>query len=410
MGDLLATAEIAFSMVLLVGAALLLRSFLHLVQSDPGFRPERVLSIWVSVPDQDYGSYQTGGENPARVRLYDEIERGVREVPGVEAAALTASLPLKHLPNPWSISIEGRAEPSPDSDARGAFSRATGRPIHGAVSTQRVSPGYFDTLRIPLLRGRGLEPRDRPGQPMAALLNETAVRKFFPGEDPIGKRITLDMTSYFPQVTVVGVVGDSRLNGLDREVYPQVYWPMAQLPSDSAWLLLRTSSDPEALGEAVVGELARINPNLAASEIHPMSEVLSESLWMQKATAVLLTGFAMLALVIAAFGVLAVVSHSVSRRKKELAVRVAVGAGSGDIYGVVLGQGLRIGLAGAALGATVSLALARTVESHLHGVSARDPITIVLLAMMAVLVALVASFLPARRAVHSDPAGVIRGE
>jgi putative ABC transport system permease protein len=409
-GDLLAIAEIAFSMVLLVGAALLLQSFFHLVRSDPGFRPERVLAMWVSVPDQDYGTYQTGGENPARIQLFEELERRVREVPGVQAAALTASLPLKHLPNPWAISIEGRPEPAPDAGGRGAFSRATGLPIHGDVSIQRVSPGYFETLRVPLLRGRGLDERDRPGQPMAALLNETAVRKYFPDEDPIGKRITIDMTSYFPQVTVVGVAADSRLNGLDRDVHPQIFWPMAQLPSQNAWLLLRTSSESSALAEAVVAELARINGNLAASDVRPMSEVLSESLWMQRVTAVLLVGFAFLALAIAAAGVFAVVSHSVSRRRKELAVRVAVGAGSREIYKVVLGQGLRIGLAGAALGAVASVLTSRTLESHLHGVPARDPTTLVLLASMTVILAVLASSIPAHRAVRVDPARVIRGE
>jgi putative ABC transport system permease protein len=409
-GDFFATAEIAFSMVLLVGAALLLRSFLHLVDSDPGFRPERILSMWVTVPSQDYGSYQTGGENPSRARLFEEIERRVREIPGVESAATSASLPLKHLPNPWSISIEGRPEPSPDADAAGAFSRATGLPIHGAVSTQRVSPAYFDTLGIPVLRGRGLDERDRPGQPMAALLNETAVRKYFPGEDPIGKRITIDMTSFFPRVTVVGVAADSRLNGLDREVYPQIFWTMAQLPSDSAWLLLRTSSDPSSLAESVVRELARINPNLAASEIRPLNEVLSESLWMQRIVAVLLGAFALMALVIAAFGVFAVVSESVSRRRKELAIRVSIGAGSRSVYRAVLGHGLRIGLAGATLGTAASLLMSRTIAAHVYDVSPRDPMTIAFLGVMAVLLAMAASFLPAHRAVREDPVPVLRGE
>jgi putative ABC transport system permease protein len=264
--DALVVSEVALSLVLLVGAGLLVQAFFKLLHDDPGFRPAQVVAAQLSVPDYRFGAYEVGGRNVSRRQIYERLERGISSAPGIEAVGVTASLPLRHGPNPWGISIEGRDAPS-DQASGGAVSHRSGLPKHGSVSTQRVTPGYFAALGIPLVRGRLFDEHDRPDAPLVALINETAARKFFANGDPIGKRITLDMTSYFPKATIIGVVGDSRMNGMDREIYPQVFWPMAHLPSVSAWLVVRANGAPESMADTVRRAARSVDPDLTIVEL-----------------------------------------------------------------------------------------------------------------------------------------------
>ncbi len=198
--------------------------------------------------------------------------------------------------------------------------------MHGAVSIQTVSPGYFAALGIPLIRGRVFDDHDRPDAPMTAVINEATARKFFPNEDPIGRQIAIDMTSYAPRMTIVGIVGDIRMDGMDRQVLPEVFWPMADLPSSNAWLIARARNDAGSVANALRRIVNDIDPEVGIVEVSTMTSVVGDSLWRERFSAVLIGLFAALAVLIASGGLYAVISHAVERRTHELAIRLALGA------------------------------------------------------------------------------------
>lgn len=407
LSDLLVVSEVGLSLVLLAGGALLMQSFLKLLHSDPGFRPEHALALQVTVPTHRYGAYETGGRNTSRERLFTQLVARAGGVPGVQAAAAMANLPLRHGPNPWAISVEGRAwEGSRDSSS--AVS-GTKLPYHGSVSTQRVTPGYFAAIGIPLVRGRLFDEHDRPDAPMVAVINEMAARRYFPDEDPIGKRITVDMTSYFPKMTIVGVVGDSRLNALDREIYPQVFWPMAFLPGSNAWLVVRTGTDPAAIATAVREAVQSVDADLAITEMAPMSGIVQESLWRQRLAALLIGLLAALAALIALGGLYSVISYSVARRTKELGIRIAVGATARHVALTVLLYGLRLVGTGILMGCTAALLLNRIVAGQVPSL-AESPWTLPAIAAGFTFLTVVACLAPVRKAISVDPLTVLRAE
>jgi len=400
-GDALIVSEVALSLVLLVGAGLLIRSFFKLIRSDPGLNTERVIAMTVALPAHRYGIYEVGGANPARARLFDEIERRLRNLPGAKSATVTASLPLRHGPNPWGMHIIGMPEPPEKLDKDGMWG-------HGRVSTQRVTPGYFETFGIRLIRGRYFDARDTRDAPMVAIINETNARRYWGGQDPIGKTIEMDMTSYHPRLQVVGIVADSRLNALDQEIYPQVFWPMAQLPASGGWIAVRTSADPASLANTVQKAIRDLDPELAVSQGMTMEEVLGESAWRQRLTAVLLGVFAGLAAVLAAAGIYGVFSHSVTRRIKELGVRIALGATRMQILGLVIGSALRLALIGIAIGTIGALAAGRLVAAWLYGIQSHDAAMIGGVCLMLLIVAVFACYVPAHRAACIDPITTLR--
>jgi hypothetical protein len=276
-GQLLVIAEVALTFVLLVGAALLAQSLRTLLRVDPGGETSKVLAMSLILPPHAYGAFDLGGPNPTRVRLFADLEREMHNLPGASSAAMTMSLPLRHGPNPWAMHIEGRAAPPPNASAYGGATRVkkTGLHNHGDVSIQRVTPDYFETFAIPLLRGRLFDDHDAADRPAVAVINATAARRYFAAEDPIGKTIVIDMTSYFPRLTIVGVVGDSRMNGLDRKLIPQVFWPMAQRPSANAWLAIRTTGDPATIASSARALLHRLAPEIAIDQTATMGTVLA---------------------------------------------------------------------------------------------------------------------------------------
>jgi predicted permease len=411
LGELLVISEVALSLALLVAAGLLAQSFRRMRQIDPGFAPEKLLTLQIRVPEFRYGKFEVGGRNASRARLYEELERRIAALPGVTSAAVASKLPMKHLPNPWGVSVEGRGAPAPNQDeGRGAISRKTGLYIHGSTSDQRVSPAYFRTLGLKLVRGRLLDERDMGETPMVAVVNETFARKFFSDEDPVGKRVTVDYTSWFPRITIVGVVADVKLNALDRQPFAEMFWPIAQAPSRDVWLTLRTNVEPPALAASVQREIRAIDRDLPILELSSMEGVIVDSLWRPRFSAVLIGLFAGLALLLAAAGIYGVMSYQVGLRTREMGLRMALGADRRRIFSLIIGRGIKLALAGAIIGAAVSLALGRLVAGQLYGVSAYDAPTLVGVSLILIAVATLACYLPARRATRVDPMVALRAE
>jgi putative ABC transport system permease protein len=411
LGNLLVAGEVALSLVLLVGAGLLLRSFILLQHTDPGFAVERLLTLEIRVPDYRYGKFVEGEKNEGRARLYQQLEERLSALPGVVSAAVASKLPVKHGPNPWGISIEGRPAPPPNAQGAGvARSNKTGLFNHGSVAINRITPGYARTLGLRLLRGRLLDERDTAGKPMVAMISDTAARKYWPNEDPVGQRITVDYTSWFPKMEIVGVVADIKTDKLDKPQYPEIYWPQTQAPSSAARVLIRAKTDPESLAAVVREEIGRIDRDLPVLDVSAMEGVIADTLWRPRLAAWLLGLFAALAVTLAAAGLYGVMSYSVSQRTQELGLRMALGAQCRDVLRLVIGEGMRVVIAGIAAGLVAALALNRFITSQLYGVAATDPVTFAGVTALLVIVALIACFIPARHAARTDPMVALRTE
>jgi putative ABC transport system permease protein len=382
-----------------------------LQHTDPGFVTSRLLTLEIRVPDYRYGKYETSGPNTPRARLYEQLEQRLSVLPGVEAAAVASKLPVKHGPDPWGISIEGRPPLPPNNQEQNeAASRKSGLPIHGSVAINRITPGYARMLGLRLLRGRLIDERDKTDKPMVALISETTARRFWPNEDPIGQRFTIDYTSWFPKMQIVGVVADIKTDTYDQPPYPEVYWSMAQAPSQAARVVIRTTADPETVVSAVRKEIGKIDSDLPVLEVSSMDGVIAVTLWRARLAAWLLGLFAALAVVLAAAGLYGVLSYSVSQRTQELGLRIALGATPGQVLRLVIGEGMRVVSVGLVLGSATSIALSGFVASQLYSVKASDPLTYAGVALLLIAVALLACFIPARRAAKVDPIVALRTE
>jgi len=403
--DWLAVAEVALSLLLLVCGGLLARAFLQLVQADPGFQPAHAVALQLAIPPYRYPVPAKPSEDGARRRLYDRLQGAAQSIPEVEYAAVCRRLPFRQGWDPEALSIEGRP-PLPEALGQlPKINKTLGWPIHGEMSFQTVSPGYFEALGVPLLRGRLLASRDRPGGPMPVVINQAAMRKFFANEDPIGKRIANDSGP----MTIVGVVGDPRLDGMDKPVLPEGFRPMSFEPSPNAWLIVRTRGDARSIGNALRQAVHDVNAEVGVIELSAMSEVVGDSLWRERFSAVLIGLFAAFAVLIAVAGVYAVISHAVARRMHELGVRVALGASGLDIARSVLGHGLRVTLMGAGLGLLLTSTAVHFVPQVSYGPG--DLVTFFAPAagLLAVL-AMLASVVPLRRARSVDPVVTLRSE
>jgi putative ABC transport system permease protein len=387
-----------------------MRSLMRLQAVDPGFDTAQVLALQLTVPAHRYGPYEVGGANARRAALYRELARRVSEVPGAEAAAVTGLLPLRHGVNPWGVSIEGRGAPSVTERGGAATRLREGLFHHGSVSIERVTPGYFRTLSIRLVSGRLIDDRDAAGSVPVTVVNETFVRQFFPGEDPIGRRLTADMTSYFPKLTIVGVVADNKMHGLDRDPYPLLFWSMDQFPSANAWLVARTAGAPDTLARSLRTAVGRVDSDLAINEVASMDAVVAGSIWRQRFATFLIGVFAALALLLAAAGIYAVMSYSVTQRIREIGLRITLGALPREILSLVIGRGVRLAVAGVLVGTAASLVLRRLLSGYLFGVSASDPLTMAAVSGVMLAVAVIACLVPAVRALRVDPIAALRSE
>jgi predicted permease len=384
---LLVVAEVAVTLVLLVGAGLLLRSFVSLQQTELGFEPRNLLTLTVNAPTQLYG------QNAKRAEYFRQMQERLAALPGARAAAVTSSLPLDWVLN-FSYAVEGRPARPGDEPQSDYFS---------------VSPNYFEVMRIPVVRGRGFNERDAEGAPAVALINETMARRVFPGEDPLGKRVTIAYMEQRVTLEVVGVVADTK-QWTGQATSLQIYDCYLQRPWLSSSFVVRTEGDPAALGAAAQRAVREVDATRAAAGVKPMEQLLSESVAQPRFYAQLLTGFACVAMLLAAVGIYGVMSYTVTQRTHEIGIRMALGAEGRDVVRMVVGQGMALALAGVAAGLAAAFALTRVMSSLLYGVSATDPLTFALISLLITAVALLACLIPARRATKVDPMVALRYE
>jgi len=387
---LLVISEVAVSFVLLIGAGLLINSFMRLRSVDPGFRPEKLLTMKIVLPEVRYPDRAT------RSAFYTELIRRVETVPGVKSAAVATSLPLTDTGNSIGISIEGRPDPGPDHV-----------PI---VITRIVSSRYFEIMGIPLLKGRVFTEQDRAESTGVVVVSEITARRLWPGEDPIGKRISGWSTD--PQrkwVQIIGVVKDVRQFELAADPKLQIYLPYEQARFfEPRALIVQTDVDPMSLATMVRRTVWEIDKDQPVSDISSMEEIVSQSVTRQRFSMLLLGVFAGLALLLAAVGIYGVMSYSVAQRTHEIGIRIALGAQRSDVLKMTVGEGLRLVSTGVVIGLAAALILTRVMSSLLFGVSANDPTTFITISLILVGVAVLASFVPALRATRVDPMFALR--
>jgi putative ABC transport system permease protein len=395
--SLLVVSEIALSVVLLAGAGLLIKSFLRLQAVNPGFEAENVLAIRLSLPKAQYS-------NRAGVTaFYEKLRPRLESLPGIVAVGFVSALPLSGVSHSIPFTIDGRAT-SPDEAQRADY--------------RVIDAGYFRALKIPLIEGRDFNGRDTAETPPVALISLNLARRHWPNGSPIGARLRIDDNNQGPRpVEVVGVVGDVKHLSLDGEPAPHIYLPIHQTHEDGvAWLtnhqywLLRATVAPLTLSAAARREIQAVDRNAPASNIRTMEQYLAVSVAPRRFNLRLLTIFAAAALILAATGLYGVISYGVARRKRELGIRVALGARPGAVLKLVIGQGMALAIIGVALGLIAALALTRLMEGLLFGVSATDPLTFIVIALMLTLVALMACYIPARRATKVDPLVALKYE
>jgi len=394
--SVLVVAEVALSLILLVGAGLMIRSFQSLHAVNPGFDPHNVLTMTPMVARAKFS------DAAQQVRFFERVLQKVRALPGVEAAGVIDDVPLDNGGSHQPIAIEGRPllpmSEQPEVDVRLA------------------SPGYMSALRIPVLRGRDINDGDLAGRPAVVLISESMARQFWPGEDAVGKRLTL---TFSPAAVreVVGIVGDVKLDGLDQKRPSTVlYYPQAQVSAGSDWhsfpmvLAVRAASNPAGMVSAVSNAVHDVDREIPLRDIMTMDDMVANSLTQQRFNTLLLGAFAALALLLAAVGIYSVLSYSVKRRVREIGIRLALGARLRDVLRMVVFEGMRPTLIGVLIGAAGALALGRVMSGLIYAVKPTDPLTFLAVAVLLSMIALLASIIPAYRAMKVDPMAALRYE
>jgi putative ABC transport system permease protein len=388
----LIVAEIAIALVLLTGGGLLLKSFIRLQQVNPGFDARDVILAEVALPTGKY-------KDEAQWRsFYEQALDRIAALPAIESAGATSSIPLRGHDNRQLFYIEGRPSGGPQ-DYTGASYRV-------------ITPGYFRALSIPVLQGRDFTSQDRDHTQGVVIINAAYQRRFFPGEDPLGKRLKMGRgpDSGSPYLTVIGVVADIKHTGLNKEAAPEMYLSYLQSPEFLMTLAVKSFEQKEAVLAAIRGELAAIDPDQPLSKVALFEQLLSDSVASQRFNTLLLGLFAALALALATVGIYGVMSYSAAQRTQEIGIRIALGAQSKDILKLIVGQGLALMVAGVVVGLAASFALTRLLESFLFGISATDAVTFAAVSLLLSAVTLLACYIPARRATKVDPMVALRYE
>lgn len=381
----LVVAEVALALVLLVGAGLMTRSFQRLLQVSPGFDGTNVLAARVLLPTTKYR------ERPALARFYDDVIARLRRTPGVREASAVSALPLQNVGAASNLpfTVAGQAPP-PDEDPMS--------------EVRIVAPGYFETMRIPLLEGRYLDERDAETGPRTSLINQTMARRYFPGRSPIGQIIQ----NPHGKSEVVGVVGDVRNEGLESEPKKQVYLPMRQSPSPGMALVARTDGDPAALAMTLQRVIWEVDPQQPIYELSTANQLLARAVFLPRLSTTLLGLFALAALLLAVLGIYGVLSYSVNERAKEIGLRLALGATTGDTVSMVMRRSLGMVAAGGGVGLVASVLLARSLAGVLYGVGPFDLPSFAAAVAVLMLAGALASLLPALRTTRVDPVVVLR--
>jgi predicted permease len=396
--SILVVSEVALSLILLVGAGLMIRSLWVLSTLDPGFDPHGVLTMSLVLPKNKYS------QPIEEIAFFDRVLAKVRAFPGVVSAGLIDDLPLNNEGSHQPIAIEGAPVQAMSDQPE--------------VDTRYITPGYLSTMHIPLRRGRDFSAADGPDRPSVALISESMARRFWPNQDPIGRHLTM---TFSPDKVreIVGIVGDVKLDGMDAAASSATIYLAANQPSGSSFadwrpfpmqLAVRTQSQPASLVSAVTGAIHSIDRDQPVTDVMTMDDVVDTSLSQRRFSMLLLGAFAILALLLAAVGIYSVLSFAVRRRVREIGIRVALGAEVKDILRLIVTEGMKPALIGLLLGVAGALALGKILASFIYGIAAYDPLTFAAVAMLLATVALLASIVPAYRAARIEPTRALREE
>jgi putative ABC transport system permease protein len=386
-----AIAEVAVALVLVIGAGLLVRSVVAMNKVDLGFDPRGILAMRLELPRARYA------QDAQITAFFNELASRLDGLPGVQSVGLGTS--LVRAPASSTLSVYGRT--APDPSVRNL-----------AVPFDSVTPEFFTTLRIPLRRGRLFTSADGPATPRVVMVNESLARRFFPGEDALGKRVTYDdpTDAQARWLTIVGIVADTRRGGVDREPRAELYYPLTQFPDRRVYVLVRTSGDPLALVRPAQAHVWAIDSNQPTASVRSVEAILGDAQANRRFMTLLLGLFSIVALALAAIGIYGVIAYSTAQRVQEIGIRMALGASRTNVLTSVLKEAVVIGLVGLALGMAAALLLTRFLSGLLFGVGARDPVTFVALPLGLLLVAVLAALIPATRAVHVNPLVALRGD
>ena len=388
--SVLVTSEIAFALVLLIGAGLMVKGFRNLINTEMGFDRTHLLTFRVVLPEEKYrGKDQT-------LNYYDRAIRRLQSLPGVQSVACVTSLPSGWTWNWTEYSAEGRPP-------------AAAGEMPSTIS-QTVTPEFFASLRIPLLKGRFVTAQDDRNAPPVAVISETLARSNWPGQDPIGKHVKLGRDGMDPQRQIVGVVGDIRDSPFDQNSDPTTYLPLAQLPPASSAFVVRTAADPRSLAGSVAAEIRNIDPDVPAYDVRNLDQIIADNVSGVESSAQMMVVFGVIALVLAAAGIFAVMAYSVAQRTHEIGVRMALGARRIDVLRLVVTSAVRMAIVGLAIGVGVALLLTHAISSALFGVVRIDPPVFVALTLTLAAVAALAAYIPARGATRVDPMQALRYE
>jgi predicted permease len=387
----LVAVQFALSLVLLIGAGLLLKSFQRLESVDLGFNPESTLTMVATLPQSKYD------DEVKALRFYDTAMERLRNSPGIKAVGLTDNLPIGDGGNSDGIIVEGQEPPE-----GGNVSETE------QAEVESVAPGTFTALGMQLLQGRDFQTSDHSKSSLVAIIDEPLARRYWPAGDALGRRIQI--TGDRQWLTIVGIVGGVKHLNLMEEKRPHIYFPMAQSPSPRAWFVVRTDGPPLTAAPTVRAAIREIDPDMPLYLVRPMTDIIGQTLSTQRLTNFLLTAFAIIALLLAAVGIYSTMSVYVGNRTKEFGIRLALGAQPGALRRAVMRQGLWLTAVGVVVGVAGALALTRTIKSLLFEVSATDPVVFTAIPVLLVMVSLLACYTPARRATKVDPLVALREE
>jgi putative ABC transport system permease protein len=386
----LTVAEVGLALMLLVGAGLMLRSFVNLLSVDPGFDKRNVVAAFIQLPDKRYP------QEAQRRAVFHEVRTKVLALPGVREASLATDLPI-------ATSLQTTFE-----HEGGIPTPTKTEPL---LSAATVSPGFFSSVRVKLMAGRDFSDIDRKGQPPVVIVSKSIAKRFYGDESAIGRRIRVRSTPQSePWMTIVGIVGDVKNDGLQRKTSGQVYFPIGQTDLKSAWVIVRTNAAPDAVGPQLRRVVASIDRDLPVASLQTLERAVDVTIAQPKFSLVMLGIFASIALVLAAIGIYGVISYSVAQRTREIGVRIALGAQRRDVLRMIVGQGMTLSAIGVAAGGLGAIASGRVIAKHLFGVKPSDPAVFAAVAATLLMIAFVASVVPALRATHIDPVEAMRRE